>query len=67
MVTAGIDGVYPRGVPVGSIAAVAAGTELFHRIRVVPRVDFGVLDQVYILGREAVPDEMKEELPDASP
>lgn len=67
VVTAGIDGVYPRGVPVGSIAAVAAGSELFHRIRVVPRVDFGLLDQVFILGREAVPDELKEELPDASP
>ena len=67
VVTAGIDGVYPRGVPVGSIAAVAAGAELFHRIRVVPRVDFGLLDQVFILGREAVPEAMKEELPDASP
>jgi rod shape-determining protein MreC len=67
VVTAGIDGVYPRGVPVGSITAVAAGTELFHRIRVVPRVDFGVLDQVFILGREVVPEELKEELPNASP
>ena len=67
VVTAGIDGVYPRGVPVGSIAAVAAGAELFHRIRVAPRVDFGLLDQVFILGRQPVPEELKEELPDASP
>lgn len=65
VVTAGIDGVYPRGVPVGSITAVAAGTELFHRIRVTPRVDFGVLDQVFILGRQRVPGELKEEIPDA--
>jgi len=67
VVTAGIDGVYPRGVPVGSIAAVAAGTELFHRIRVLPQVDFGLLDQVFILERQALPDELQGDLPDASP
>lgn len=67
VVTAGIDGIYPRGVPVGSIAAVAAGTELFHRIRVMPRVDFGLLDQVFVLGRESIPEDLKEDLPDASP
>lgn len=67
VVTAGIDGVYPRGVPVGSIGAVVAGTELFHRIRVVPLVDFGLLDQVYILEREVIPEELKEDLPNASP
>ncbi len=67
VVTAGIDGVYPRGVPVGSIAAVAAGVELFHRIRVVPLVDFGLLDQVFVLDRESIPDELKEDIPDASP
>ena len=64
---AGIDGDYQRGVPVGSIAAVAAGAELFHRIRVVPRVDFGLLDHVFILGREPIPEALKEGLPDASP
>ena len=67
VVTAGIDGVYPRGVPVGTIAAVVAGTELFHRIRVAPLVDFGLLDQVYILDQEPIPEELKEEIPDASP
>ena len=67
VVTAGIDGIYPRGVPVGSVAAVAAGTELFHRIRVVPLVEFGVLDQVFVLDREPIPEELKEDLPRASP
>jgi rod shape-determining protein MreC len=67
VVTAGIDGVYPRGVPVGSIAAIAAGTELFHRIRVVPLVDFGLLDQVFILDREAIREVVKEDRPGASP
>ena len=67
VVTAGIDGIYPRGIPVGTIAAVVAGTELFHSIRVMPLVDFGVLDQVFVLDREPIPAEMKEDLPDASP
>jgi rod shape-determining protein MreC len=67
VVTAGIDGVYPRGVPIGSIAAVAAGTELFHRIRVVPLVDFGLLDQVFISDRQALPEELKEDLLNANP
>jgi rod shape-determining protein MreC len=66
VVTAGIDGIYPRGVPVGSIAAVAAGAELFHRIRVMPLVDFGLLDQVFVLDRESIPEELLEDLPDAS-
>lgn len=67
VVTAGIDGVFPRGVPVGTITEVAAGSELFHRIRVVPSVDFGLLDQVFVLGREALPEEIKGDLPDARP
>ena len=49
------------------VEEVVAGAELFHRIRVVPRVDFGILDQVFILGREPIPEELKEERPDASP
>jgi rod shape-determining protein MreC len=67
VVTAGIDGIYPRGVPVGSIAAVVVGSELFHRIRVMPLVDFGLLDQVFVLDRESIPAELKKDLPDANP
>lgn len=67
VVTAGIDGIYPRGVPVGSVAAVVVGSELFHRIRVMPLVDFGLLDQVFVLDRESIPAELKEDLPDANP
>lgn len=60
VVTAGIDGVYPRGIPVGRVVAVEPGDELFHRIRVTPSVEFGLLDQVYILGRESLSEEVKE-------
>ncbi len=60
VVTAGIDGIYPRGVPIGTVVEVKPGDELFHEIRLTPAVDFGVLDQVYILDRVPVPEEVKE-------
>jgi hypothetical protein len=46
---------------------VEAGSELFHTIRLSPRVDFGVLDVVYLIEREPVPERVKEALPDAEP
>jgi rod shape-determining protein MreC len=49
IVTAGIDGIYPRGIPIGAVRSVAKGTQLFHRVEVVPLVDFGSLDHVYLL------------------
>ncbi len=67
VVTAGIDGIYARGVPVGTVIEVSPGNELFHRIRVRPAVDLGRLDQVWVIEREAVPEEVKEALPDARP
>jgi rod shape-determining protein MreC len=67
VVTAGIDGVYPRGVRVGRVASVEAGDELFHRIRVLPGVDFGSLDHVFLLDRDSFPAEVMEDLPDARP
>ena len=65
VVTAGIDGIYARGIPIGVVTEVSAGGDLFHRISVRPLVDFGLLDQVYVLAREPVPEELKEGLPDA--
>ena len=65
--TAGIDGIYPRGIPVGTIAAVIPGDELFHEIRVIPKVDFGKLDQVYVLKEEQVSEAVKGALTDAQP
>jgi rod shape-determining protein MreC len=54
VVSAGIDGIYPRGIPVGVVRAVRPGTQLFHHIEVTPAVDFGALDHVYLL--PALPD-----------
>ncbi len=65
IVTAGIDGVYPRGIPVGTVAAVEPGGQLFHRIRLVPAVDFGALDQVYLLDHPPVPGAVQKAIPGA--
>jgi rod shape-determining protein MreC len=65
ILTAGIDGVYPRGVPVGTVVAIEPGGQLFHRIRLVPAVDLGSLDQVYLLEHAAVPQELEKASPDA--
>lgn len=67
VVTAGIDGVYPRGIPIGTVVSVEQGGQLFHRIQVAPAVDFGTLDQVYLLDYAAVPPDVKEALPGARP
>jgi rod shape-determining protein MreC len=67
VLTAGIDGIYPRGIPIGTVVSVEQGGQLFHRIQVAPVVDFGLLDQVYLLEREAVPQSLKEAAPGARP
>ncbi len=62
VVTAGIDGVFPRGIPVGVVTEVEPGPELFHLVRVRPHIDFANLDQVYVLTEEVVPSEIKDAL-----
>lgn len=57
VVTSGIDGIYPRGLPLGSVVTVDEGDELFLEVAIEPAVDFGSLDQVYLLPPRAVPIE----------
>ncbi|MDX1630244.1 MAG: rod shape-determining protein MreC [Thermoanaerobaculia bacterium] len=64
VVTAGIDRVYPQGIATGVVISVEPGPRLFHRIEVLPRVDFGVVDTVYLLPKEPLPTDLGEpELP----
>jgi|SoiMethySBSTD1v2_1073268.scaffolds.fasta_scaffold92558_3 rod shape-determining protein MreC len=67
VLTAGIDGVYPRGVPIGTVVRVDPGSELFHSIVVAPAVDFGLLDEAYILERAGLPPQLMETAPVAHP
>ena len=64
VLTAGIDGVFPRGLPVGVVAEVSPGNEMFHRVEVQPAVDFANLATVYLLEREPVPSELRRESAD---
>ena len=66
VLTAGTDGIYPRGIPVGTVSSVRAAGELFHEVEIAPAVDFGRLDRVFLLEREPIPEELKGE-PGASP
>jgi rod shape-determining protein MreC len=67
ILTAGIDGVYPRGITVGTVVAVDPGGQLFRKIRLAPAVDFGALDQVYLLEHAAVPQDLARAIPGARP
>jgi rod shape-determining protein MreC len=62
VLTAGIDGVYPPGLEVGTVTAVGPGDDqLFHRIALAPAADFGGLGAVYLLDRPAPPPELTAE------
>jgi len=67
VLTAGIDGVYPRGIPIGSVTQVERGGQLFHRIDLAPAVDLGALDQVYLLDHSPIPQGVKEGVPGVRP
>ncbi len=47
--SAGIDGIYPRGVPIGRVETVTRGSNLFLEIRIRPAADFGLLTDVLVL------------------
>jgi rod shape-determining protein MreC len=59
IVTSGTDGLYPRGIPIGTVREVAPGGELFHSIALAPAVDFGQLDQVFVLLADTLPGRLK--------
>lgn len=49
IVTAGIDGVYPRGIPVGTVVSVSPGSELFYEVTLEPAVAFSTVDHAYVM------------------
>lgn len=55
VVTSGVDGIYPRGIPVGWVREVRPGDGMFHEIALTPAVELGELDQVYLLASEHSP------------
>jgi len=61
VVTAGDDGIFPRGIPIGTVRTVAPGKGLVQSIEVEPAIDLGLLDQVYVLTEEVIPDEVRRQ------
>ena len=50
VISSGVGGVYPKGIRVGTITSVNADREeLLHTARVTPAVDFGRLEQVFVV------------------
>jgi rod shape-determining protein MreC len=53
VVSSGMAGVFPKGLPLGTITAVDRETSgLFQRIKVIPAVDVSKLEEVLIVARE---------------
>lgn len=60
VVASGVDGIYPKGFVIGSVATSERGPELHRMITVRPAVDFSSLEEVLVVlvpARGAVPEE----------
>lgn len=55
ILTAGIDGVYPRGIPIGQVVRAEPGQSLFKTIVVKPSVDFGTIEEVIVIHTRKIP------------
>jgi rod shape-determining protein MreC len=58
VLTAGIDGIYPKGIPVGTVVRAEKGTGLFKSIVVRPAVDFGKIEEVIVIHTRKIPSEI---------
>jgi rod shape-determining protein MreC len=57
IVTSGLGGLFPRGVPIGRVRAIDdRGSALFHYALVAPVVDFARVDEVLLVSGETMPD-----------
>jgi rod shape-determining protein MreC len=58
LVTSGLDGIFPKGMPVGRVVAIdKRGQSLFQSAEVAPRVDFDQLEEVLVTRGPVVPVE----------
>lgn len=55
VLTAGIDGIYPKGIPVGTVVKAEKGQDLFKSIVVKPAVDFGSIEEVIVIHTRKIP------------
>jgi len=55
VLTAGIDGVYPRNIPIGTVVRSEPGQSLFKTVTVRPAVDFGAIEEVIVIHTRKIP------------
>jgi rod shape-determining protein MreC len=55
VMTAGIDGIYPKGIPVGTVVKAEKGADLFKSIVIKPAVDFGSIEEVIVIHTRKIP------------
>jgi rod shape-determining protein MreC len=55
ILTAGIDGVFPRGIPIGTVVRSEPGQSLFKTVTVRPAVDFGTIEEVIVIHTRKIP------------
>jgi rod shape-determining protein MreC len=58
VMTAGIDGIYPKGITVCVITKSEKGQDLFKTITVRPSIDFGAIEEVIVLHTRKVPNDV---------
>src|SRR5437016_889186 len=58
VLSAGIDGIYPKGIPIGTIVKADKGPELFKNIHIKPSVDFGSVEEVIIIHTRKIPNDV---------
>jgi len=58
VLTAGIDGIYPKGIPIGNVVKADKGPDLFKNIVVKPSVDFGSIEEVIVLHTRKIPHDV---------
>jgi rod shape-determining protein MreC len=58
VLTAGIDGVFPKGIPIGTVVRAEKGQELFKTISVRPSVDFGLIEEVIVINTRKIPGDV---------
>lgn len=63
VLTAGIDGIYPKGIPLGVVARAEQGQNLFKTISVKPAVDFGSIEEVIIIHTQKIPPPVVRYMP----
>jgi rod shape-determining protein MreC len=70
VITSGLDGVYPKGLRIGEVSAVSEpGSKLLRTASLAPAVDFGRLEQVFVMLRRGPTMELlySSEQGDAAP